>query len=234
MKRETIRQLKDSLPWYLNGTLKGSEKKAVETWLSHDPKARVELENWQNIKQMVMSQPEQLPAPDLPRKIWAQVLSSIEIPSPSVPLQRKRFAVYSLSVLVSVCVLALLWMIIRPVVILEWSVTGDTSQVFRVYRAPAGSQDFILVRELPAKPGEQSYSFVDTLFLPGQAYVYRIEAVDILGLSSLSQAAIENTMAALPGQLLILVASMLAGYGVALFLTTNSSPTLGILNGGVI
>jgi hypothetical protein len=94
-----------------------------------------------------------------------------------------------------------------------WSVSDSPLTAFRVYRVPVGGADFELLSEVPAQPDVQQYTYVDAHLLPGQSYVYVVEGLGVEGQSAFSQAITVNALEALPGQLAILVASLVIAYG---------------------
>jgi hypothetical protein len=88
---------------------------------------------------------------------------------------------------------------------ISWSLEGATPESFRVYRAPVDSSavdDFSLIGELPAQTGVNRYDYMDLRLVPGQQFVYQVEAVDGSGNTVTSQALVGNSLEALPRQLL--------------------------------
>jgi hypothetical protein len=108
----------------------------------------------------------------------------------------------------AVLTLAVLWNVIQPGIGLQWSVNGSVPAAFRVYRAPLGSDRFEIVREVPARPNTLDYSFIDTTLWPGQAYQYRIEAINHEAMSATIAASGSDV---LPLQLAIVFSSLLIG-----------------------
>ncbi len=108
---------------------------------------------------------------------------------------------------------SLLWLLIQPGNQLQWSVSGSEAVVFRVYRAPAGETNFILVDELTATPAQESYQFADPLLIPGQNFSYAIESIDQFGNTSVSQVASSNSMMVLASQIAILLTSIFLAFG---------------------
>jgi len=115
---------------------------------------------------------------------------------------------------IAALVLMVLWLVVQPGIALQWSVDGGRASLFRIYHAVDGSRDFNLLNEVPARPNVRDYVFTDTSSLPGQHYTYLVEAVGASGRSILSQTVTGNGLDALPGQLLLLLVSLLAGYAV--------------------
>ena len=110
-----------------------------------------------------------------------------------------------------------LWAVFQPGIGLQWTVSGSSVTAFRIYRAPMGSDNFQLVREVPARPGAQDYTYVDPVVLPSQTYIYRVEGVS-QGQSALSPTLALNGAEAMRMQLLILMTGLVVGC-VAAFLT---------------
>jgi hypothetical protein len=108
----------------------------------------------------------------------------------------------------AVLALLLLWNVVQPGIGLQWTVNGAVPVAFRVYRAPAGSDRFEIVREIPAQSGIVDYTYVDTALWPGQAYRYRVEAVNAEAASATISA---NGTDVLPTQLAIVLSSLLLG-----------------------
>lgn len=61
MSKKTSKREHLLLPWYLNDTLTGEEKKAVDTQLRQEPNSQRELEAWRNIQRVLSNQPQQTP-----------------------------------------------------------------------------------------------------------------------------------------------------------------------------
>lgn len=97
------------------------------------------------------------------------------------------------AVLVLACLL-ILWSIWRPAVTLEWQAPGSGWQAFRVYRAPAGTENYHLVAELPVtvSPPDAVYTFADRSAIPGVDYAYRVEGVKASGTLGLSEPVIHQ------------------------------------------
>jgi hypothetical protein len=115
----------------------------------------------------------------------------------------------------SLVVLVLLWAVVRPGIVLQWEVNTGPVTTFRIYRAPVGSADFELVREVAAAPGERVYTYVDPRALPGRTYVYQVEGVGAAGLVR-SGAVTISGLEALPGQVAVILIGLTVGCGGAL------------------
>lgn len=166
------KDLPELLPAYLNGTLDATSRAAVEAWLETDPQAPAQLAAWRAVRAAVVAQPPAAPTPQLRQRLLAQIHAApVRAAAPAGAL----WAGWALAL--SVLMLALLWWVIQPGLGLQWSVDAGAVQSFRLYRAPVGETAFTLVSEVPAQPMQQSYTYVDTVPFPVQAYQYRVEGV---------------------------------------------------------
>lgn len=206
--RKSEDELRALLPWYLNGTLSAAEQRAVSTWLHEEVEAQAELAAWQRVQAAVGQQPVQPPSSQVRQRLMAEIRTLQGTKRPAFTWPQLAWGTA-----LALAVLMLLWITVQPGIVLQWSVADGGPAAFRVYRAPVGSADFGLVGELPAGADAQAYSYVDTRLLPGQQYVYRVEAVGQGGQVAASQAITASALEALPGQLAILLTSLLVGYG---------------------
>ncbi len=204
---------KDLLPWYANQSLPLDEREAVEAWLRDHPQA-TELTAWQQIRSSVVAQRQAVPSPAVRRQLLATIAA----------LRQSRGARIRRAWLIGTALAALvlmgLWAIVQPGIAVEWSISGEGATTFRVYRAIDGNREFDLLNEVPARPDQRDYFLTDTSPLPGQTYTYLIEVVSPDGQSIVSRTVMGNGTDALPGQLIVLLTSLVAGYG-AMFLALN-------------
>jgi hypothetical protein len=128
---------------------------------------------------------------------------------------------WALSAALTVATLALLWLAVRPGVALRWTVTGETPTAFRIYRAEAGSSNYYWIDEVQADPFRREFVYSDTFLFPGKAYSYKIEAVGRGGVIAVSRSVAASPLSALPGQLAVLLTSLLVGNALALLLTAG-------------
>ena len=199
-KKRTGHSLTDLLPWYLNHSLPEAEQPAVEDQARHSPHL---LNAWQAVRSAALSQPQRVP-PAAPRqRVLDQARAAVRTRS-----KMPRWLPALSGVVFAVLALLLLWSVVQPGIGLQWSVNGAVPVAFRVYRAPAGSDRFEFVREVPAQSGTLDYTYVDTALWPGQAYQYRVEAVNAETASATIAA---NGADVLPAQLAIVFSSLLIG-----------------------
>jgi hypothetical protein len=198
------------LPAYAAGTLGGWRRLAVKAWLKRDSAAREQLQQIQALRHDIRRQPQVQPAADVYRAIQSTIAQDAA-PAPAGRPVRPAVA-WVAAIVIALVALLLTWQALPPGISLEWSVRGEQPQAFRIYRAPitpdspAPSQPFTLLDELPADEAAAAYRFTDWLPLPGQAYVYRVEALDQSGQPTASQTVLGRGIDALAGQLLTLAA----------------------------
>jgi hypothetical protein len=196
------------LPAYAGGTVHGLRRLLVKLWLDHDDEARRQLKQVETLRAELQRQPQKQPSTDAYFKIQAAIAQEVK------PATRpaRLIAAWVAAIVIALATLLLVWQALPPGISLEWSVQGELPKAFRVYRAPispdspAPSQPFTLLDELQAKESAAAYQFTDWLPLPGQNYVYRVEALDQLGQPTASQTVVGRGLDALAGQLLTLAA----------------------------
>jgi hypothetical protein len=214
------------LPEYANNTLGPVKRRIVAWWLKRDAAARAELHALQHLHDAMQAQPVMVPAPDglrtLQTRIRAQATSGLANARPTTRPGHGFWRAWAGGMALVVLSLILLWNVLPPGVVLQWSAQGGEPITFRVYRAASNEPgDFELVREISARedsaePDARVYTFRDFLLLPGQEYLYRVEVIGQNGLTSTSQTIISDAMEALPGQLAVLLSLIIIAYGLTL------------------
>jgi len=215
------------LPAYAGGLVHGWRRLLLGLWLDHDAAAREQLAQIEALRQEIRRQPQELPSAEVFLKI--QVASAQETQPAKNPA--RPIVVWAAAVIVIALVtLLLVWQALPPGISLEWSVQGQLPTAFRIYRAPvtsdspAPSQPFTLLDELQANETAAAYQFTDWLPLPGQNYVYRVEALDQAGQPTASQTVVGRGIDALAGQLLTLAALGLLLSAIVLIVRRNLRP----------
>lgn len=208
ISKHSIRKL---LPFYLNGTLSKKEKGRVEKAMDKDAYARGDLSTWTSIKSSVIEQPRYNPSPLVWDKLLTAVQMSREKKLPLLPLWRS----FLVGTIMAIFMMAALWFVIRPGVMLDWSVQHEGMVGYKLYRADLGSTQFKLIKVVTARIGQQRYSYTDILLLPGKDYVYRVEAIPATGNPVYSQEVSGKYLEILPGQAALLITSIIFGYGMA-------------------
>jgi hypothetical protein len=212
------RSIQGKLSDYCNNSLNPIQRRFVDLWLAYDPAARQHLEGLQKLSAAVRDQAEQQPDPQVLQLIQAQIVSQYS----SEPLldRRRKWAVGLVAITALAVAIVLVWQILPPGITLQWSVGSGQPETFRIYRA-AGTEaeantgrDFQLIRELQADAEAPEYSYLDIQSLPGQSYVYRVDVIDASGDVADSRTVTGSGLAALPGQLTILLVTIIGGLSV--------------------
>jgi hypothetical protein len=165
-------------------------------------------QNNPHLKDVLQQQTVQAPPP----RVQARVMAVIQERPRHKPIEQ-----WAIGTVLSLALLALLWGLIQPGIILQWAWKNGDVETFRVYRAMEGSTEFSLLSEIPAQNTEADYKFVDPLLVPGLSYTYQIVGVDHQGNSVFNQMITDSSLAALPGQLAILVVSLVTTIGLIPF-----------------
>lgn len=214
MKLGMRRFIREYLPAYVNGTLGSIQMWFLDRWLARDAAFQNELSELSSLHTVMHNQP--LDAPD------PSILVRIKAATASEPVQSRvswrPSLVWPLTVTILVLAVILLWRTLPPGLEVSWSLSGPAPESFRVYRAPAGSSassEFSLIGELPAKSGIDEYGYRDIRLVPGQQFLYQIEATSDSGVTITSAAQIGNSLDAFPGQLLFSLMFAVIGFAVA-------------------
>jgi hypothetical protein len=208
LKKRLQTELALWLPAYAAGTARGWQRQVLKTWLDRDPAAREQLRQLEALQSNIRSQPQMEPSADVYLKLQAAIAQEAK---PVARPARPTIA-WVAAIVIALASLVLVWQARPPGISLEWSVQGELPNAFRVYRAPvapdsvAPSQPFILLDEIEADEATAAYRFTDWLSLPGQNYVYLVEALDQSGQPTASQTVIGRGLDVLAGQLLTLAA----------------------------
>ena len=200
------------LPEYANDALGPVKQWIISWWLKTDSAAQAELQSIQHLREAVHTQPMSTPSVDVFRRIQAVVQIS-----PKSSIQPGFWKTWVGGMVLILLSAIILWHVIPPGIVLQWSAQGGQPETFRVYRADTihGTGDFELVHEVAATPDAQVYTFRDFLLVPGEEYVYRVEVIDQNGLASSSQTIMSHATEALPGQLALFISLIITGYGVS-------------------
>ena len=195
-------------PWYVNQTLTPRENESYEMWLEKHPEAKADLGVWQDLKRSVSGQTRLVPPPF----VFDDTRARIDKYGSSANAGRLILPAIFSGIAVSLVVFVFLWLVVKPGITLRWSVNGVVPASFRIYRAPAGGEAYTLVGEILAQENQLVYQYSDLFFIPGQSYRYRVEAISSSGEIAFSQAVANDPRSILPGQLGILLTSLIMGY----------------------
>jgi len=202
------------LPWYLNETLSPEETLAVDESFHQDTSLSSLLQSYQRLGNAIKNQPLISPSSQIRTNIIEKIRTE-----PNKP--RSRMLAWSLTVLLSIAISFLLWSIVQPGILLEWTGSGGDLSAFRVYRAPQGTTDFELVREISFQSQTNKYRFLDSLLLPGKKYIYIIEGINTSGEATIWETAQGNSSGILPNQGAILITSLLMAYSLIILFQNN-------------
>ena len=113
----------------------------------------------------------------------------------------------------SLVILVLLWAIVRPGVFLSWHVAGGEVTSFRIYRSEANGRNYQMLDEVPAEVATTGYTYVDLFAWPFREYVYYVEGMNQSVSLGTSKVTTSPALIALPGQVALVFASFISGYG---------------------
>ena len=198
-KKRISHPVDDLLPWHLNHSLPAAERPEAE---EQAQRSSQQWHAWQAVRAAALSQPSRVPPAAVRQRVLAQARAM------SRARRMPRWLPMLSGAVVAVLALLLLWNVMQPGIGLQWSVNGAVPVAFRVYRAPAGSDRFEILSEIPARAGVMDYSYVDTALWPGQAYQYRVEGVSA---DAVSETISANGLDVLPAQIAIALSSLLVG-----------------------
>jgi hypothetical protein len=222
--RKRISPFRSWLPAFVNGTLDPIRRRAIEIRLRYDQPFRNEIARLRQIQADIKMQESKIVPAGVLLRIQQQIQNQAAPPLETVNTDfglrtiGRPFLV-SLILLILFALAATLYAM-PPGIMLEWSVEGEAPSSFRIYRAVTGGanlasvSDYTLLSEIPAEIDGESYVFTDIRPLPGQTYLYRVDAVGDNGLLAISQSVVGRGFDALPGQL----ASISAILGLAIML----------------
>jgi len=208
MKKQDRHEIEEMLPWYASSTLPPEQMEVMRAELIERPELAKELEDWRGIQAVVQSQPRWSP----PDRVWQSIQKQITAAQPNRGISARPVASWWAGLVLAIMVLVGLWYIVQPGIVLQWTVSGQSPETYRIYRAPSGTADFQLIHEIKAQDEISYYRYVDTLLLPGQSFSYRVEGVGQVGRIAVSQMVTIPPLAALPGQLAVILTSLAAGY----------------------
>jgi len=220
LKQQLQKEMAQWLPAYAGGLVHGWRRLLLKLWLDSDAAAREQLGQIEALRQEIRRQPQELPSAEVFLKIQSAIAEEAQL----AQAPRRPIVVWAAVVVTALAALLLVWQALPPGISLEWSVQGQLPTAFRIYRAPitqdspAPNRPFTLLDELQANKTEAAYQFTDWLPLPGQDYVYRVEALDQLGQPTASQMVIGRGVDVLAGQLLTLAAICLLLAAIVLFI----------------
>jgi len=236
IRKHINRTLSPYLPAFANGTLRGWRLLLVVAWLRLDKHSRGMVEGLLHLKRAV--ELESLPQPS--PAAWQGIRSRLEPvqPRPAARIFRAYPMAIGVGILILMTIAVFFWQALPPGIVLQWSLEGEQPATFNVYRAERspGAADsaleFDLLEQIPANSGSGVYRFTDLSLLPGESYIYRVEALGPEGQTFTSSFVSGNSLQALPGQLAFLLVFALLAIGLSVLakqpnlLRTNPFRTL--------
>lgn len=203
------KHLIELIPWYLNGTLKGKELEDVVDFILNDPEGRAALAEWRQVQHVIHTEERRAP----PTRVEVRIFDRIRSQSFT---QLGIFHPYAIGL--SLVVLALLWAIFRPGVILQWRILDDQITSFRIYRSEADGSKYQLLDEIPVNSPAPCCSYIDLFIWPLKEYIYYVEGVKVVESTGIGQIITNSALIALPGQIALISASFIVGYGIVLLI----------------
>jgi len=205
------------LPWLINNTLSEKESKSVEDWIQREKcnQENLRLTKW--VSQVVQTQEVQAPS----QQIKTRLLTDIQEQSNQ---SKSKIQPWFWGAPVMLLVFLLLWLIVRPGTQLQWTTTGTANSAFRIYRAPLGTTDFVMLDEFQAEPAQKTYQYKDLTVLPGRNYQYIIEIQNAGGHNSYGRTVVSNSLMTLVVQIVILSTSFVLTFGMITIVQEVKSP----------
>ena len=218
--RSSIKKLEALLPWYLNRTLTAPEHQKVTQGLQESPELVHSLQEWNTVQTLVKKQPLHQPSAAVQERLMARVRACNLPQQTTIPLWFTRAWCMTLAI----TTLLFLWVTLQPGIRLQWSINQAQIAAFNIYRAPAGSADFALLYASTNPPQAREYRFVDTALWSGRAHSYRIVALGAEGQRLFSNEVIAGAHTALPGQLAVILTSIIVGYSAVMLIENWPTP----------
>ena len=195
------------IPWYINKTLSRSENKAVQNLIKHHPNLLDDYQITQRISNILQAQESLAPS----NRVKNHLLTTVH----NQPIRSKNpLHTWLWAVPMMLFIFIILWLVVQPGTLLQWSINGNSPESFLIYRAPEGSTQFVLIDELSATPFQPNYQYADILVVPGQTYQYLIEVRDQNGNTTRSHATTNNAQMALAAQIALFITSSIITFGI--------------------
>jgi hypothetical protein len=202
------------LPGYINGNLHPILQFGISRWTRLDPEGQRQLATARLLKENANSLTYHQPS----SKVLQRLRKQIKYQSGSQSKQSSMWPVWAIQIILALLAFILVWRGLPPGIILKWSVREGEPSKFLIYRAELESPDalednhFVLLKEIPAHGREKLYEFMDMRLLPGQTYIYRVEAVDQQGRAADAQSITGQGLDVLPSQLALIFATSVVAY----------------------
>lgn len=158
---------------------------------------------WEKAAELLNKQPMYQPNPVIEQKILSRV---------QIGLKTFHIKPHPYALIIALTLLIILWSIIRPGIVLQWTIADIQLNDIRIYRTVQGREEFQIIYEARVQNRSNVYTFTDLLILPWQTYTYVLNGYNQDGISIASQQVIGRAVEALPGQLALISASLFTGY----------------------
>lgn len=201
--------VRDLLPWYVNGTLSPAEEEAVEAWLARHPEAHAEVEALRRLRDAVAAQPLLAPS----EQVWAHLQARVS----RVQSRRPRWLVWAWGSVVALLLFLTLWAVVQPGIVLRWQVEGAPAAAVRVWRVAEGGQP-VLLALVPLAPDRPTGAVVDPLVRPWGTYTYKVEMLNGAGQVVWWRTAVARADGVWSYHLVLGIVSLLSGWGMAVAL----------------
>lgn len=215
MKRTINTYFNDLMPLYANGRLDPVRRRLLEAWLGRNQEARARLAQLEAIRS---SAAVSRGAPS--NAVWRRIRTELRAEEPAVIPAHQ--GAWRMGMALALLLIVLAWFVFPPSIVLEWHAEGAPPAEFHVYRAAPGSQDFVLLDEIPVDDAAREYRFTDLHLIPGRQFTYKIEAVAGDGAALSSQLVVPEAGIALPNQLALFLSLGVMLYGLAVLAINRS------------
>lgn len=210
--------IKQLLPWYANNSLAHRDRQLVEKYLLRNPALKSEVELSREVYRIIKDSPLPPPSSD----VYPKVINMVG--SREIKPVKTRYHTIALGL--AVIIMGLLWIIIRPGIVLEWSIHTDHVREFRVYRSIEGVDKNELIDSLPVLPDSDKYYYIDALLLPWNSYTYTVEGVEFDDHQAIRASVTRSALDILPGQVALIAFSLFLGYCIASVINLHFSSIL--------
>ena len=178
-------QVHSLLPWYVNGTLPGRQRAAVEKHLAGCAPCRQALAEWRLVSDGVAMQP----APAIPAGTLAALLNRLE--STSGRARPSGQTAWQVAVGFVALALMLLVVLLMPSaqLQLEWMASGsEPVESFTIYRSETAArpQETLLTAPAEELVRNGGYVYTDPSVRPNRSYYYWLEAQGATGTTALA------------------------------------------------
>ncbi|HEY61712.1 MAG TPA: hypothetical protein G4N95_03595 [Anaerolineae bacterium] len=165
------------LPWYANGTLVGKERAAIDNCLLKSVKMKRDSKDIDIIRSIVKNEPIHYPSASLKDRIIERIDKG-----QTVRKYKLKPADFFGSLIIWVSLFIILWLVFQPGVTIQWYLPIDSkSETINIYRKTISSHNFKIIDQISTVNVPVQIILNDPVLIPGQNYIYRIDAYDTSG-----------------------------------------------------